>query len=126
MGLAPGVLFGFVLAAAEDSSGSGPVIGVVSMGFVGVTLGAALGVTGGGNLMDGEGLFLPTLGGAALGALAGGLLAIPTAFASDFAWVIPLFAGPVIGAMIGYESSHALEQDRKAAAEKMRLPGRGW
>lgn len=115
-GLAPGVFLGFVLAASDDSSGSGPVIGVISMGFVGVTLGAALGVTGGGNLMGGEGRFLETLAGAALGALTGGLLAIPTAFASDFAWVVPLFACPVIGAMIGYEATHAREQERKAAA----------
>jgi hypothetical protein len=122
-GIAPGAYLGFVLAASESSSNSGSdnVLGVIGLGFVGVTLGTTLGVWGGGSLLGGEGLFLDTLVGAALGAMAGAVLAIPAALAVEGGWIVPALVLPFTGAMIAYEQSHSQEHARKGAVAGTRV-----
>jgi hypothetical protein len=94
---------------------------VVGLSFVGVTFGSALGVYGGGSLLGGEGRFGMTLIGALLGALAGGILAVPAALVVDSGWIVPVLALPVVGAIITYESTHEREQERKAAVAGTRI-----
>lgn len=114
VGIAPGAYLAFA-QAASDSSDSGSGVGPIALGFVGVTAGATLGVFGGGTLWGGEGRFSATLLGATLGAFAGAFLAIPAALAIQGGWVVPVLLSPVIGALIGYESSNTQEQEAKAA-----------
>lgn len=121
VGVAPGAYLGFVLAASEDSSGSYGILEVAGLGFLGVTVGATLGVYAGGSLMDGEGRLGMTLVGAVLGALTGALLAVPAAFVVDEGWIVPVLALPVVGAIIAYESTHAREQERRAAVAGTRI-----
>jgi hypothetical protein len=79
-------------------------LGLALAGFAG---GAALGITGAGSLLHGEGEYWPTAGGAALGTLAGTLLGLALASTLDEAALVPFLAGPVIGGMIAYELSHS-------------------
>jgi hypothetical protein len=114
---APAAYLGLTAAASEDSNPAVGVFEVAILSFAGVTLGAALGVAGGGVLTGGEGQFQVALGGAALGALAGGLLAFPAAFAGGGAFVVPIVIFPVVGAVIAYGWSHGEELERNAAVD---------
>lgn len=79
----------------------------VSLSFVGLTVGSALGIKGLGSLLDGEGRFLSTLAGTTLGGLGGLGLGLIIAFAGSELWILPVLAGPILGGIIAYENSHA-------------------
>ncbi|MDY7231974.1 hypothetical protein [Hyalangium rubrum] len=106
MAIAGGIFGGLVFSAScEDLD----CLGVVFVsGLVGATFGVPLGVYGAGRLMDGRGQYWPTFLGTLVGAglgLAGGL-----ASQNEAALVVGLTFGPVLGAMVGYELSHAYQQ----------------
>jgi hypothetical protein len=97
------------------------VVLAFGLGVAGLVGGTALGVTAGGFLMGGEGRFLPTLAGAALGMVAGVLVAFPAGSAIDGGWIIPVLTLPVTGAIIGYELSHSAKRERRAAMMGLRV-----
>ena len=98
---------------ATDQSAS-VFLGVVGVaGFFG---GTALGVKLAGDWTGGEGRYLPTLGGAVLGSLAGGAVAVAAGVLLHPALAIPpAVAGPFLGAVIGYELSDTSQRKLKAA-----------
>ncbi|WP_224247689.1 hypothetical protein [Hyalangium gracile] len=95
---------------ANDSE----IIGGGLVSLVGFTAGTALGVKLIGSLFWGEGRFLKTLLGSALG-FGGGLLTMIPLIETEGGWAVPLIIGPLIGAVIGYELSHTEELERMAA-----------
>lgn len=118
-GIIPGSLL--ILSAIVCDSCSGgeetrAILGL-SIGLAGLAGGAALGITGAGSLLHGEGEYWPTAGGAALGTLVGSLVALAVASSVDELAIIPFLSGPVIGGMIGYELSHS-----SAVARRHRNP----
>jgi len=115
---APGAYLGLILAYSSDDAATG-VLQLAVLSFAGVTLGTALGVTGGGALTGGEGRFQMAYVGAALGALAGGLLAFPAAAAGGGAFIVPIIIFPVVGAVLAYEWSHGQELEHKKEEEGM-------
>ncbi|MBN1209021.1 MAG: hypothetical protein JXB05_29455 [Myxococcaceae bacterium] len=68
-------------------------------------LGVSIGVYAAGRAMRGNGGFLASLGGTAVGLGAGALISEAT----DGALTAPLLILPVVGAVIGYEMSHSPE-----------------
>jgi hypothetical protein len=117
VGLIPGSLYVLSFAFCDDcDTGTEAFALALGLGVVGLSGGAALGVTAGGALMGGEGHFAPTLLGAFLGTVTGAFVAIPFGLAIEGAWIIPLFALPVTGAVIGYELSQAAASRSNAAA----------
>ncbi len=104
-----GALSGVLLVGNKCTDGSCiiPILGSMSLGVV---LGTPLGVYGVGRAMDGHGTYWAALGGTVLGSLAG--LGLGAAFSSigsgnAVLTLISLIAGPVTGAILGYELSNA-------------------
>ncbi|MDC0709937.1 hypothetical protein POL68_15795 [Stigmatella sp. ncwal1] len=91
------------------------------MGGAGALIGVPLGVYGAGKLMKGRGQFWPTL----IGTVAGAGLGLVSALASQdgTAFILGLSAGPVLGALAGYEISHWVP--RFPTSPSRGLPGRG-
>ncbi|XXF76787.1 hypothetical protein P2318_27575 [Myxococcaceae bacterium GXIMD 01537] len=90
------------------------VIGTVGLGL---SVGAAAGVLGGGLVMDGQGSFLMALSGALLSeAIVGGFI---LAGIDGSESVLAFFLAPLVGAIAGYEISHFL------ALEAMKTEGSG-
>lgn len=110
VGIIPGglLLFSAVLCgdSCEGGEDSRAILGL-GLGLAGLAGGAALGITGAGSLLHGEGEYWPTAGGAAVGTLIGSLLALGLASSANELAIIPFIAGPVVGGMIGYELSHS-------------------
>jgi hypothetical protein len=81
------------------------IAAILLTGIVGATFGVPLGVYGAGMLQNGRGRYWPTF----LGTVVGGGLGIAAALLSqdELATGIALSAGPVIGALVAYEISHA-------------------
>jgi hypothetical protein len=100
---------GLLLGAAVFSplcDGEECIVPILLTGIVGATFGVPLGVYGAGTLLKGQGGFWPAF----LGTVVGGGLGLTVALLSadeEVAPVIAMSAGPVIGAIIGYELSHA-------------------
>ena len=84
------------------------LIPVFLTGAVGAVFGASLGVYGAGKLLGAEGRYWPSF----LGTLAGAALGIVGAVAAqnETATALSLTVGPVLGAIVGYELSHAYGQ----------------
>ncbi len=104
VGLLPGAYLSIRGISSESSDQFFTGLAVMA---VGLSTGASLGVVGAGGLVGVEGRFLPTFAGAGLGMGAGLLLALtigPTVGEIAF---IPMLAAPIIGAIVGYEFSHA-------------------
>lgn len=103
----PGAILAVNGAFCDGCESTGAFFAGVSLSFAGLTLGSALGIKGMGSLLDGEGRFLTTLAGTSIGGLSGlGLgLIIGFALGSEL-WIIPTLAGPIVGGIIAYESSH--------------------
>jgi hypothetical protein len=82
-----------------------PILGSMS---VGILVGTPLGVYGAGRAMDGRGKYWASLVGTTLGSLAGLTLAVgASSIGSDALTILSLIAGPLIGAVLGYELSHS-------------------
>jgi hypothetical protein len=119
VGIIPGGLL-IISAFCTNGCGGGEEsrailgLGLALAGFAG---GAAVGITGAGSLLHGEGEYWSTAGGAALGTLVGTLVGLALASSAEEAAIIPFLAGPVVGGMIAYELSHS-----KAIARKQRNP----
>jgi hypothetical protein len=123
VGLIPGSLYLLSFAFCDDcDTGAEPFLVALGLGAAGLSGGTALGVKVGGALMGGEGQFAPTLLGSLIGTVVGAFVAIPFGIAIEGAWVVPLLALPVTGAIIGYELS------QPAASERTASPGApvGW
>jgi hypothetical protein len=94
-----------------DSEGC--IAPILLTGIVGATFGVPLGVYGAGKLLDGKGGYWPAF----LGTLVGGGLGLTVALLSqsdDVAAGVAVTAGPVLGAIVGYELSHASAQSPAA------------
>jgi hypothetical protein len=91
-----------------DIHGNETQFGVgLSLTGIGLTAGATFGVVGAASLLGGEGRFLPTLAGSGLGLVGGMLAALALGPQIGEAAFLALIMGPPIGALIGYEYSHA-------------------
>jgi hypothetical protein len=126
LGTFGGLLGGFVGAGPalglstlmESCDGCHNVTASTTIALVGVAGGVggiALGVWGSGALLGGEGRYLPTLLGVGVGALTGGGLAVYLAEEQDVSEekaLLSLVIGPILGGIVGYEISHAIEVDR--------------
>jgi hypothetical protein len=116
VGLIPGSLYLLSFAFCDDcDTGAEPFLFALGLGAVGLTGGTALGVKVGGALMGGEGQFAPTLLGSLIGTVVGAFVAIPFGIAIEGAWIVPLLALPVTGAIIGYELSQPAASQSPAA-----------
>ena len=100
---------GLLLGAAVFSplcDGEECIVPILLTGIVGATFGVPLGVYGAGTLLKGQGRFWAAF----LGTLVGGGLGLTVALlteSEDVSPAIALSAGPIIGAIVGYELSHA-------------------
>jgi hypothetical protein len=109
VGIIPGSLLvfsAFVCDSCDNGEETRAILGL-GLGLAGLAGGAALGITGAGSLLHGEGEYWPTAGGAAIGTLVGSIVALASANAVGELAIIPFFGGPVVGGMIGYELSHS-------------------
>jgi hypothetical protein len=104
-------------SALEDvSCSSGEVclatllIITVPAAFVGIPLGVGYAAEG----LGGRGQFLPSLGGTLLGTGAGLIYGLTSEDTGGL--VASLIIGPVLGAIVGYELSHAMNQSHAYAA----------
>jgi hypothetical protein len=110
VGIIPGGLLFF--AAFSEYSESLAILSL-AVGFAGVAAGTAGGIVGAASLVDGEGEYWPTAGGAAIGALVGVLVSAIVAENAEEAAIIPAATGPILGGMIGYELSHSNAERRR-------------
>lgn len=111
------------LSCAGDCSGELDLVGGVLIGW---SMGAALGVYGGGALADGRGGFLPTMGmGLLTGGAATGLYA--TSALDDFG-AVPLLMGlSLVGTIVTYEITSArASPGRRAPADDSQSGGASW
>lgn len=108
-GLLGGGLVGVVLAESFTCGVNECMDGLGYVGasiVAGIALAAPLGVYFGGHLMEGEGLFLPTLAGSLV---SGGVTAVTLAMMTNSitpAGVLVLAMSPLVGSIVGYEMSH--------------------
>lgn len=120
IGVTVGILPGGLLATSglcfdcSDVSEPQLVLGT-TLAFAGMAAGSAVGIAGAASLLHGEGLFWPTLAGAASGMLAGILCAIALAATLEAYAIVPMALGPIAGGIIAYEFSHA-----RAVSERRR------
>ncbi len=104
----PGAILAIEGAFCESCESLGAFFAGVAVSFAGLSLGSALGIKGMGSLLEGEGRFLTTLAGTSLGGLAGLGLAMVIGWGTGSElWIVPILAGPVLGGIIAYESSHS-------------------
>jgi hypothetical protein len=99
-----GVGLAMIALGPGDCDGAPCYLGPASLIAIGGTIFTPLGVWGAGSLLGGRGRFLPTLGGFALGSLAGLGVGALTYKTPVIALAILM---PITGAVVGYELSHA-------------------
>ena len=97
------------------------ILGILSVGALGASFGAPLGVYGAAKLMGGQGRYWPSFLGTVVGAGIGALAAVATR--NETATVIGLSTGPLIGAIVGYELSHAHVQPSVSPTLGLTLTG---
>ena|GEM_PF-1232318 len=113
-GTVPGAVLLWEVFCLDCSDGTGAVLASLGLMAVGMSVGSAGGVSLVGELMGGQGRFLPALAGSTLGLLAGGLAAaLLGAVFGEVAALLPLLTFPTVGALIAYERVHAEEVSRK-------------
>jgi hypothetical protein len=112
---APGILLMLDSFSCSTCADDAEIIGGGLVSLAGLTAGGALGVKLVGSLLGGEGTYLHTLLGAAVGFGAGLVGALPL-YDTEGGWAVPLFTFPFIGAVVGYEMSHAKALERQAGA----------
>lgn len=118
VGIIPGsllVLSALCFSGCDDGDRTRGTLGLV-LGLAGFVAGTAGGIVGAANVVDGEGGYWATVGGTAIGTLAGGLLGGVLAQSAEGAAIIPVLTGPIIGGMIGYELSHSSAVSRRQAS----------
>ncbi|MBN1210190.1 MAG: hypothetical protein JXB05_35390 [Myxococcaceae bacterium] len=109
LGVIPGgiiFLSNLCIDSCSNGSESGALLGL-GLAFAGVAVGTGAGVYTAGGLMGGHGRFLPTAAGAALGTLAGVLVGGALAEDGGEASLLAVLLSPVLGGIIGYESSNS-------------------
>jgi len=100
-----------VSCGLDCNEGAYLTLGVVG---VGMALSASAGVLGGGALLDGEGRFLHTLGGAVLAE--GAVLGLMALGLESNEALLSFFVAPLVGALVGYEVSHAWKRQEPSLA----------
>jgi hypothetical protein len=117
-----GLLTGALYAASGGCDDATPTCGLTALVIIipSIAIGTSLGVTMFGRFMDGEGLFSSTILGLAAGVGVALLAGVVTT--SEPVLLTGLVAGPLIGAVIGYEISHAnvIEARKKSPKKKKR------
>jgi hypothetical protein len=111
VGLGAGYLLGAPTVGCSNECQVTALVG----GFAGVVLGIPAGAWLGGGLMGGEGRFLATAAGSAVG-WGGALLGTLLLGDDNETLALVLLALPVAGATVGYELSHSAQ--RRAATEE--------
>ncbi|HYI00815.1 hypothetical protein [Hyalangium sp.] len=109
VGFIPGglvILSAFCIESCDDGAESRAILGL-GLALAGIAGGTAIGITGAGSLLQGEGEYWPTAGGAAIGTLVGSIVGLALASSADEAALIPVLVGPIMGGMIAYELSHS-------------------
>jgi hypothetical protein len=130
-----GFVVGLLYAATGGCNDATPVCGIAALVILGpaISIGVALGVSSFGRYLDGEGEFTSTLIGFGVGVGVALLASVVTT--SETVLTVGIVAGPIIGAVIGYEISHAQamrarkkapEKKRKTGDEYAALTGPGW
>lgn len=121
-GLLGGGVVGFAVAQAVTCGVDDCMDGLGYVGaamVAGIAITAPLGVYFGGNMVGGEGLFLPALAGSLV---SGGMTALALASMSRSispAGVLVLAVSPLVGSIIGYEVSHVfVNRSRRSEAAK--------
>jgi hypothetical protein len=117
--LVGGLATAALLAAAGGCEDAGPGCGLAILVITvpSIAIGTSLGVTTFGRFLDGEGRFSSTMVGLAIGVGAALLAAVVTT--SEQVLLVGLVAGPLIGAVVGYELSHAhVIESRKKSPKK--------
>ncbi|GHG76815.1 hypothetical protein [Comamonas sp. JC664] len=112
----PGTVIGLALCDSSPGPFGLGCMEYAAFGFLGgVTIGASIGAWAGARLVDGQGTFSGAFAGAAVGAGVG----LGTVFLFSDIELLPVFllAGPMLGAIVGYEWSHASNSRRDAAPE---------
>lgn len=110
------------LAFSGACAGEGCLGVIVISGIVGATFGVPLGVYGAGRLLDGQGSYWASFLGTVAGASVGTMVAL--AGQGEAAQVVGLTFGPLLGAILGYEFSHA---SKRSAPEPLpRQSGTGF
>lgn len=115
------LLLGAAVFAPTCDSDELCIIPIFLTGAVGATFGVPLGVYGAARLQGGQGRYWPAFLGTVVGAGLGILTSVVSG--SETATVVSMTAGPVIGAIVGYELSHAHVQSRLAPALGLSLTG---
>jgi hypothetical protein len=116
-----GLLTGLLFAAAGGCDGSSAACGLAALVVLVpcIGIGTALGVSIFGDFLDGEGHFSSALFGLAAGVGAGLLAGVVTT--SGTVLTVGLIAGPLLGAVVGYELSHSQAvEDRQKNPKKKR------
>jgi hypothetical protein len=122
-GAALGLFLGVTVTRCDVFEGGCDDVALLVPTVVGGLAAGSLGVYGMGSFMNGQGQWLPTLLGTALGM---GLGIVAVAASSGTAWfALPLVTG--MGAVAGYEISHSLqssaqEEDEEARAGLLLMP----
>lgn len=113
LGVVPGAGLIISTVTCDGCESNAKFFAGVGLGLVGMGMGSVLGVWSVGTLLGGEGRFLGALQGAGIAAGVGVLATV--AFSGAGAALLPLMVLPLVGAIVGYESSHNEEEARLAA-----------
>lgn len=115
-----GLLVGAAVFAPTCDSDS-CIIPIFLTGMVGAAFGTPIGVYGAAKLLGGQGRYWPSFLGTVLGAGVGALAAAVAQ--NETATAVSLATGPIIGAIVGYELSHAYVQRRVVPTLGLSLTG---
>jgi hypothetical protein len=97
------------------------IIPIFLTGAMGASFGIPLGVYGAGRLQGGQGRYWPAFLGTIVGAGLGALTSVISN--NETATAVSLTAGPVLGAIVGYELSHSYVQRRLTPTLGLSLTG---
>lgn len=122
-----GVAYGVMRLTCSDWSGGGCAMATLLWAMpLGLLVGTPVGAWGGGTLLKGHGDFFPTLVGTAAGSVAALGLVVATQRWQPISWAAPLAFGlPLLGAMLGYQWSHASNLTRLQAMPLITRQGGG-
>ncbi|MBI1922927.1 CotH kinase family protein [Candidatus Poribacteria bacterium] len=108
-----GILGGFMGAKIDEALFDDyywqPLLGVLIGGYIGYTVGSSLGVYVIGNSGDETGSYPATLGGSILGSVVGSVIGLALVEKLEGWALIPILAGPVLGAVSGFNATRKQE-----------------